>query len=260
MALVAFFVAPDTLAAGISGGAVQEDNLAESFRRAFVEYWSSGDRQFNPDLARVVDYWLYYHVVKGVIAAVLLVVSAALGVRLWKAFVRSGALGPARRAAVACAGVLVTVLATLSLVTVMANIQGAAAPFSSLLPMLPLGEPHGELAGTLGQVRQGLADSGRSGHRTPPAVDVMVSDFARYHLVLAIVAVIVAVTLIGLTVVSWRRFATTASSDRRARRVLVSFGVLSVVLSLVVIMVAVANTGTAADPTPALLAFFEGGR
>jgi hypothetical protein len=38
-----------------------------------------------------------------------------------------------------------------------------------------------------------------------------------------------------------------------------SLGVLSAVLSLAVIVVAVANLGTATNPAPALLAFFNGG-
>jgi hypothetical protein len=38
-----------------------------------------------------------------------------------------------------------------------------------------------------------------------------------------------------------------------------SFAVLSAVVSLGMIVVGLANTTTAADPTPALLAFFGGG-
>jgi hypothetical protein len=41
--------------------------------------------------------------------------------------------------------------------------------------------------------------------------------------------------------------------------VLASFATVSATLSLVLIVIAVANTTTAADPTPALLAFFDGG-
>jgi hypothetical protein len=55
------------------------------------------------------------------------------------------------------------------------------------------------------------------------------------------------------------RFAKADPSGRRTKRVLGSFGVLAAVLSLVTIIVTVANTTTAADPAPALLAFFEGG-
>lgn len=255
----AFVVAPRTLAASRSGGFVDERSLVEALREAFVEYWSSGDRDFSPGLERVVDYWVRYHVAKAVIAAILLMVLVALGVLLWKAFLRAGGLGAGRRAALASAGILVTMLALFSLVMVMANVQGVVAPFASLLPMLAIGATDGELADTLDQVRQRLADSLSAGDRTPPALEVMISDFSRYHVALAVVAAIVTVALIGMSVGLWKRLARTGSSDRRTRRVLGSFGVLSALLSLLVIVVVVANTTNAADPAPGLLAFFEGG-
>ncbi|MER7335253.1 MULTISPECIES: hypothetical protein [unclassified Micromonospora] len=258
--VAAFVVAPPTLAASRSGGGfVYKRDLTEALREAFVSYWNSGDRAFSPALAGVVDYWFRYHVAKAVIAAILLIVLVALGVLVWKAFLRAGGLGAGGRAALASAGVLVTMLALFSLAAVMANVQGAAAPFASLLPMLAVDKTDGELADTLDQVRQRLAGSRGAGDHTPPALDVMVSDFSRYHVAMAVVSAIVAVVLIGVSVVSWRRFARTGSSDRRTRRLLGAFGVLSALSSLVVIVVVVANTTTAADPAPALLAFFEGG-
>jgi hypothetical protein len=210
-------------------------------------------------MEKVVGYWFRYHVVKAVIAALLLIVLAALGVMLWRAFLRAGGIGAGRRAALVFAGTLVTVLALLSLVIVMANVQGAVAPFASLLPMLALSATGGELGDTLDQVRQQLSDSVRAGGRTPPALDVMVSDFSRYHVAVAVIGAFVAVVLLGLSLLLWKLFARTASSDRRTKRVLGSFGVLSVLLSLAVIVLVVANVTVAAQPAPALLAFFEGG-
>ncbi|MCP9962555.1 hypothetical protein LUX05_16425 [Streptomyces somaliensis] len=119
--------------------------------------------------------------------------------------------------------------------------------------------PHGGLADTLDQVRHHLADRPGTGGRTPPAVGVMVGDFARYHLVAAVAALTAAVVLGGLSAVSWRRFAGTGRSDRRTRRVFGSFGLLWALSSAAYAVVAVANVSVAADPAPALLAFFEGG-
>jgi len=67
----------------------------------------------------------------------------------------------------------------------------------------------------------------------------------------------VAVALIGLSSLLWKRFA--RSADRRTRRVLGSFGVLAALFSLLLIVLAAGNTTVAADPAPALMAFFEGG-
>ncbi|MEZ0094505.1 hypothetical protein [Streptacidiphilus sp. EB129] len=256
----AFIVAPGPWAASMSGGGFGDQRvLVDGLSTSFVDYWSSGDRNFPPGLERVVDYWLQFHVVKAVIAATLLTVLTTLGVLLWKAFLRAGGIRAGGRAALASAGVVVTALALFSLTAVMANIQGATAPFSSLLSMLPMHAPHGELADTLDQVRRRLADYPNSGDRTPPAVEVMVSDFSRYHAVIAVAATMVAAVLLGMSVVSWRRFASTAASDRRTRRVFRLFGLLSALLASAVIVVAVANLTTAADPAPALLAFFHGG-
>ncbi|MDT4986668.1 MAG: hypothetical protein QOI74_762 [Micromonosporaceae bacterium] len=258
--VAAFVVAAPTLAASSSGsGFTDERHLTGAFREAFVEYWRSGNRDYSPDLQPVVEYWFRYHVAKAATAATLLIVLIALGVLLWKAFLRAAGLGAGKRAALASAGVLVTMLAVFSLVLVMANVQGAAAPFASLLPMLADGPTDGELADTLEQVRQRLADSPNSGGQTPPALDVMISDFVRYHVAMAVIAAIVAVVLLGASVALWKRFARAGSSDRPTRRVWASFATVSATLSLVLIVIAVANTTTAADPTPALLAFFDGG-
>lgn len=261
LALVPVFVfVPGPLAASLSSdGFGDQRHLIDSLSESFVGYWSSGDRNFSPGLERVVDYWLRYHVVKAVIAATLLAVLTTLGVLLWKAFLRADGLGAGRRAALATAGVIVTALALFSLVAVMANIQGATAPFSSVLSMLPTHSSHGELADTLDQVRQHLADHPNAGDRTPPAIEMMVRDFSLYHVVIAVAAPMVAVVLIAMSVLSWRRFARTGASDKRTRRVFRSFGLLWAVLSLVFIVVAVANASVAADPAPALLAFFKGG-
>ncbi|MEU9562192.1 hypothetical protein AB0D16_09100 [Streptomyces sp. NPDC048161] len=234
-------------------------NLIERLSDAFVDYWDSGDRDISPDLKNVMDYWLQYHVAKAVFAALLLLVLIALGVHLWRSFLRADGLGAGSRAALAAAGGVVTALALFSLAAVMANIQGATAPLSSLLSMLPIRTPHGELAATLDQVRKDLADYPSAGGRTPAAVEVMVSDFSRYHAVIAMAATMVAVVLIGLSVASWRKSARTGASDRWTRRVFRWFGLLSALLSLAVVVVAVANTATTADPAPALLGFFRGG-
>ncbi|MDH6136713.1 heme/copper-type cytochrome/quinol oxidase subunit 2 [Kitasatospora sp. MAA4] len=268
----AFVLAPSTLAAnGSEGGFAERHNLVDALRPAFIEYWRSGDRGFPPDLERVVDYWFRYHVAKAVLAAALLIVLVALGVLLWKAFLRSSGpgagAGAGGRVALASAGIFVSLLALVSVAAVMANVQGAMDPFSSVISMLPLGAPGGQLTGAIDQIRQGLAHYPSTSGQNAAALQTMVNDFGRYHAVVAVMASIVAVVLIGLSVVSWRGFAATGGSGsgasdgrrRRRRRTLGSFGVLSALLALAVIVLVVVNTGTAADPAPALLGFFEGG-
>ena len=251
--VVAFVAAPGPLAASRPGGGPSDARqLAGTFRESFVAYWGSGAGDLSPGLRGVVDYWFRYHVAKALIAAILLVVLGALGVLTWRAVLRPGARSAWWRAGLASAGALVTGLGLLSLVTVMANIQGAVAPFASLLPMLTDGPADPRLAATLAQVRQQLA-----GSHGAPAVDVMVGDVAHYHVAMAVIAGIVAAVLAVAGVASWRRFARTARAERRLGA---SAGLLAVLLSLVMTVVAVANATTAAHSAPALLALFEGGR
>lgn len=258
----AFVYAPRPLAAAVSGHDYgSQGDLTDSFSETFVGYWNSGDRRYTPDLARVVDYWSAYHVVKAVAAALLLGVLVALGILLRKAFPRTTGqrtAGKGRRTAVASARAVVTALALFSVVLLMANVQGAIAPFSSLLSLLDH-PPHGALADAVHDIRRRLADYPETGAGTPPALRVMVDDFARYHVVIAGAATTVVAVLVALSVVAWKRFVRTDASDRRARRLFRSFGLGWAVVAVPFVVIAVANVTVTADPAPALLAFFEGG-
>src|SRR5262249_5824464 len=128
-------------------------------RTAMVGYWRSGDRNYPPALQRVVDYWFRFHLIKDGIAALLLIVLGMLTVQLWRTFLRADELGMGSRAALVSAGTAVPMLALFALAVVMANVQGALAPFSSLLPLLMGGTPDAGLADTLAQARQQLAGS-----------------------------------------------------------------------------------------------------
>jgi hypothetical protein len=258
--VAAFVVVPPRLAAsGPAGDLADRGQPGVAFRTAVVGYWRSGERTYPPALQRVVDYWFRFHLIKGGIAALLLIVLGALTVLLWRMFLRVDGLGRGSRTALVSAGTAAPLLTLFALAVVMANIQGAIAPFSSLLPMLMDGTPDAGLAGTLAQARQQLTGSHRTSGYTPPALDVMVSDFARYHVVMAVIAVVVVVALLSLSVLFWRGFARVGSADRRTRRVLGWFGVFSALWSLIVVVLLVANAGTATDPAPALLGLFNGG-
>ncbi|MEU4647562.1 hypothetical protein [Nocardia fluminea] len=248
--IAAFVVVPRLLAnrTGVSFGG--ESDLRRAFRTAFVEYWRSGSREFTADLATVVDYWFRYHLAKAVLAAMLLAVLVVLAVRLWRAFVAAGAAGRGQRMMLAASGSVAAVLALCSLVLVLANVQGAVTPFASLLPML-LGEDSAPTE-VITQVDRRLAD----GTRVAP-LEVMIDEFARYHVAMAALAAVTAVLLLGACAILWR--ASVRSPDRRSRRVLAWFGTLSALFALVMVVVAVANTTNASNPVPGLAALFTNG-
>ncbi|MFI5692608.1 hypothetical protein ACIA58_12270 [Kribbella sp. NPDC051586] len=252
--IVAFVMAPAVMARNAAttdlGG---QTRLIAAFRSAFIAYWGSGEGRFDSGLQRVVDYWFRYHAAKALFAGALVVVLVALGVLIWRTFLRAGGL---RAAALAAGGVLATALAVVSLAAVMANIHGLAAPFGSLLPML-FGAPSasgGPLADTLAQVRQQLADGQNS-----PALAVITDDYVKFHAVMAVEGSIVVLVLVVLSVGLWRGFMRTDRAERRTRRLLAAYGVFVPLLALALAVVVVANATTAAHPLPGLEGFFASG-
>ncbi|MEV6423964.1 tat (twin-arginine translocation) pathway signal sequence [Streptomyces sp. NPDC051662] len=248
--LVAFFLAPNALARS----SVNTANVSDSFSRGFIAYWGSGSQDFPAQLETTVAFWFRFHLVKAGVSALLLAVAVALGVVLWRRF-RQQISAQAGHVHLVLPGALVGVLGLFALVALVANLQGAAAPFASLLPMLTSEGADGELTATLTQVQQQLAV--HPGGQHSPALTLMISEFATYHAVLATMAALVALALAGASVMLWRRLKT--SSDIRSRRAMKFGGTASALLTAVVLVIAFANTTSAADSPQALANFFAGG-
>ncbi|EWT02060.1 hypothetical protein N865_07140 [Intrasporangium oryzae NRRL B-24470] len=237
---------------GPGGGYPDVSTLGQSLSTGFVRFWSAGEGVVGPDLARPVDYWARFHVIKAVLAALLLVVLVALAPRLWAAYVHAERLG--RRLVVGTVGAVQAALAVLALLILVANIQGAIAPLSSALGLIPFGSSNTDLAATTAQVQRGLADGGHS-----PALDALVRDFAAYHVAMSWLGGVVTVGLIAAAVLLWRRRARVPRDERRQRRTLVLMALAVLALAAFFGVVTAANISTAANPAPALLAFFQGG-
>ncbi|MHC5903019.1 hypothetical protein ACVNF4_03760 [Streptomyces sp. S6] len=241
---------PHLLAAdGSQGRFGDQGTLVGVVKDGFVRYWAAGQADYSPQLGSVVDYWFRFHVAKAAISAVLLAVLVALGTAVWRAFLRSEG---ARRAGLAVAGSAVSGAGLLSLLVVVANVQGAVAPFTSVLTMLPTGTHSGSgtYGNTLDQVRTelGRPDS------APPALAEMIDDNVRYHVTMAVLAGVLAVAFAVVSVVLWRHFART--TDHRARRLLGLFGGLGVLMTLLVLVVGAGNVSVATHSARGLADFF----
>jgi hypothetical protein len=244
-AAVGFLVAPGPFAAAVSGNQLGgRDQLTDTARKAFAGYWQTGGERFTPDLDRVVDFWAWYHVAKGAFAALLMAALVVFAVRLGRAGLGAG--GRAARVAFTAAGALAATVAFGALAVVMANVQGALAPFASLSTMLP----NSRSSDMMAQIREQVASGDRG-----PVAQAMLDGYIRYHAVLVVSAAVVAAVLIAVSVVLWRRFAMTA---KPARLVFGSFGVVATVAAMVVLVVLAANASTVADPVPGLLGLFDG--
>ncbi len=244
---------PFPVASAWSGGAYPElGSLQEAVSSGLVRFWSAGGDQFGAPLGSTAEFWARFHIVKAGLAAVLLLVLVLLAARVWRA--SAYAAGRGRRWALTLVGLVTIPLTLLALVVLVANIQGAIAPLSSVLGVLPLAAPKGQLAGTLDQIRHNLAAGGRS-----PAKDALLHDFVVYHVAMVAIGGAVTVALLVTALLIWRRRSRVPAEDRRWRRLLIAASASLVMLSALFAITAAANLGTAANPAPALLGFFGGG-
>jgi hypothetical protein len=210
---VAYFLAPPLLVPSSSG----------DFSRAFVAYWSSGGRDFTPDLQNLVDHQFRYHLVRVVIALLLLAVLVTLTVKIRRFRLLIGAL------------------ALTAAVLLIANVQGAVSPFGTLLSALASDSAGPDVAAAVAQVRHQV-ESGP----TSPALDVMLEEYVRWHVFKAGLSGMVAAVLISLSIVTW---------SRRRRWV----SVLIAVVAVAALVVVAANVITVANPDPGFLLLIEGG-
>lgn len=251
--LLAAVVTPMPLASVWPGdGYANLADLRGAAGSGLVHYWAADTGRLGPDLEQAVDHWRRFHLIKAALSGMLLVVLLELGSRLTTAYV-----GAPRGSSRLLAGVLAVadaVWALMALLVVVANVQGAVAPLSSVLGLLPLGSPDQDLAPTIMQIRDGLAGEARS-----PAQAALVHDFAVYHAAMAGLAVLIGVGLVAVIARLWRRRATTPRGEARRRRVLAVGAYASALAAAFFGVVAAANISTVLDPAPALLAFFDGG-
>ncbi|MFG1603542.1 hypothetical protein [Actinoplanes sp. NPDC049265] len=193
----------------------------DDFPRAFVTYWSTGGPGFPPSLQQLVDDQFRYHLARVSTALPLLAVLAALAARL-------------RRYRLPLA-----VLAFAAAVLLIADVQGAVSPFGTLLPNLATGPTGTDVTAALTQVRDELAHGPAS-----PALDVMLEQYVRWHVVKAALVALLAAALIALSVPAWRR-----------HRLLTLLTAAPAAAALVVVA---ANVSTIADPGPPFLLLLQG--
>lgn len=249
---VAVVLAPFRLASvWRDGGYPDRAALVESLSAAVVRFWGADGTAAGSAVALPVSFWLRFHLIKAGLAAVLLVVLVLLGARTWRAYSRTTTVG--RRLGVAALAAAEGVLGLLALLVTVANLQGAVAPLSSALGLLPLGTPDPALARTTDEIRQALA-AGTPG----PALQALLDDFTRYHVAMAGLGTLVTVALVAAAIVLLRRRSWMPGARPRGRGLLALAAVALLLTAAFFAVVTAGNVSTVADPAPALLAFFEG--
>ena len=257
VAMLAVMVLPFP-AAGLwpGGGYSDVSTLGAAVGRGLVRFWDAGTADLSPELAASVAFWTRFHVVKAVLAVPLLVTSVLLGLALWRECVRS--VGRGRRAWFAAAGVLEAPLVLLAVLLVVANVQGAIVPLSSVLGLVDVRDPDPALATAVRGIKDSLETSPEV--PAPPTMTRLVEDFAAYHRVMVGLGAMVTVGLVLVAARLWRRSRRTGSaqSGQSARWVRLGSATAVLVVAASFALITAANLSTAAHPAPALLGFFQG--
>ena len=239
----AAFLVPWHAASAITGLTwAGPDDLAGSVGHALVADWASAVPAPGGHAASALTdptrFWRWFHIAKAVLALAALVSAVVLVSRARRA--RRATSTTARRLAWASVTTVGSLVAALSVVLVLANVQGAVAPMSSVLSFLPMSGKSPELVNAVTDLNASIG----SGHPTSTAAAI-IRDFATYHAVVAVLLALVTV-LAGVATVP----------VARARRWGSVVGLAATVSIFAVLTLA--NASTAVAPTPALQSFLAG--
>ena len=250
----AFVVAPVWLAGGGHGGGFSGSAaLSRSVGNEFIAFWRTSDQALPTGMNDLLQYWMRYHVAKAVLAGFLLIVLTVLATRLWGPGTDSSVPASRRRVA-GVVGATATAGGFGAALLLMANVQGAVAPLSSLLSLVPSSSDDP----AVGQVQAQVVQQLRSGNTSRPALAHMVDDFGIYHAVLAASALVLVCVTAVVGVVVGRSYMGTARSDRAVRRTKALTGTGFAIAGVAVLILALANIGNAIDPEHALQLFYAG--
>jgi hypothetical protein len=246
---IAFAVLPGAVAS-ISAGAGQlsTGTLAHTLNGAFAHWWSIGEPNLTTDMERVVKFWEVFHVVKATIAGELLAALLCAGVWLLNAY--STAERRARRVAIVTVGILGAPWVALILLVLLANIQGAMSPLSSVMGLLPVSEPSQAVL----EVRDQFANG-----TTTPILSLLIEDFRSYHAAMVGWSAIAAATIGVVVIMAIMHRAHIPRENVRLRRVIAAIATGLASLALFLVLVMLLNLSTVDDTAPALAAFFAGG-
>ncbi|MBY4382796.1 hypothetical protein HQO24_13780 [Rhodococcus fascians] len=237
--VAAFILGPAALLRGSYPQFQDQSAMSELLGRGLVEYWGSGVRTFPPGLAEMVDYWFAWHAIKIVISVLLTAVLGLLAATLWR---RSLAAGMGYVIAASTS----TVLSLFSVFVAVINIQSTVAPVVALLPMLSDDNADGKAA-------QSLIDNGvRSGDTRPPLLELLTQVEHYNWAVIVATGVVIAVVGAG-TVIAFRRYAATDTTDAAHRRMFVTLGSLGALMTIGMALLFVAAVVAVVDPGDALL-------
>ncbi|GAA4726432.1 hypothetical protein GCM10025782_25980 [Pedococcus ginsenosidimutans] len=231
-----------------------ESDLVAAAESAFLRADVSAPVTDSRELAELTAMWREFHLVKALIAGLLVLALVSLASTVRR---RVDASESRRRRALLLSvhgGVVVWLLGALTVL--LANVQGAAAPFASVASLLPAGHGTGQLEVVLSHLRQAVAAG------TPSSGGALASqllgDFTLYHAVLAVLAAATGGVLSTLALRAlWRRWRL-RGPVRSPRPTWLVETTLYGAAGAVFLLLSLANASTWVHPVPALLASLGG--
>ena len=92
----------------------------------------------------------------------------------------------------------------------------------------------------------------QSGSQSNPAMNTLINDYTRYHIVLVVVGGFLVLIFILLSIFFWTQFRRTPKADKHKwtfeKKVYASFGALSAVVGLLIALIVAANTTNVLNP------------
>lgn len=237
---------PSLVAEWSAGGQLAIGGLPGQVSAGFELWVASGAAGPGDGLSDAVSFWSVFHIVKALLSLGLLAALIVAGCQIWSRAAR--ARTGTRRGLWVLAGVVGAWMPVLALLVVIANIQGAIAPLTSVLTLLP-----GDATPAVEQMRAELASGAYS-----PATTALLDDFRTYHVALVVSLLVVMAGLLATTVMLWIHRARQPREHWRMRRILAVAGIVVPLLLPVFGLLLLANLFTVADTAPALAAFFDG--
>jgi hypothetical protein len=231
-----------------------ERDLVAASESAFLRADMSVPVADSHALAELTSLWREFHVVKAVIAGLLVLALVGLAATVRRRV--EAAEGGRRRWPLLSAYGVVVVWLLGALTVLLANVQGAVAPFASVASLLPAGQGSGELEGVLSQLRRAVAAGAASPIRG--IAPQLLPDFTLYHAVFAVLAAVTGCVLstVALRAV-WRRWRLRGPVRSPAPTWLFQTTLYGAAGGSFLLL-ALANVSTWVHPVPALLASLGG--
>lgn len=248
-----FNIIPAMLLRGSFGWHDAEAAIQTALPGALIALWRGRASSLPPEAARLVEYWLLWHAIKVVTCMAAVAAFAALGTALWRRYHDA-----TRRAALwRCGATVATTVAALATGVLVLNIQATAVPLVALLPGLPAGSHHGDLANTVNEIRAVASDRSNP-NGASPAFSLLVHHVERYYWVLAALSAVLALALASASIRLWRRRRATAVDAPRTRSVCSTVGVVTALAAAVFLIGAVVGLISALRPLDSLVGLLAG--